>query len=55
VVNLTEVKDPGEVNGEKLTNEELIDIEANEEAAQDYIRIIEEEEYADDLFDWFLK
>jgi hypothetical protein len=54
VVNLTEGKEPREVNEEKLTDEELIDIEANEEAAQDYIRIIEEEVYEDDLFDWFL-
>lgn len=36
-----------------FNEEEMIDIEANEEAAQDYSRFIEEEEYADDPFDWF--
>lgn len=37
----------------KVPEEEVINIEANEEAAQDYIRIIEESEYEDDPFDWF--
>ncbi|MDD4236950.1 MAG: hypothetical protein PHT62_00130 [Desulfotomaculaceae bacterium] len=45
---MPEEKGPKEVN-----EEEIINKEANEEAAQDYIRIIEEEEYEEDPFDWF--
>jgi len=44
---LPEEKDPKEFN------EEVINKEATEEAAQGYIRIIEEEEYEEDPFDWF--
>lgn len=37
----------------RCDEDELLDIEAEEEAAQDYIRVIEEEDYADDPFEWF--
>jgi len=46
---LPEEKAPKVVNEE----EEVINIEASEEAAQDYIRIIKEEECEEEFFDWF--
>jgi hypothetical protein len=47
VLNLPEEKAP------KTVNEEVMNIEASEEAAQDYIRIIKEEECEEEFFDWF--
>lgn len=44
---------PGKKDPKAVNNEALVNKEANEEAAQDYIRIVEEEEYEEDPFDWY--